>query len=94
MPQRPAEVDDVFEVPLAFLMDPANHERQPRDWQGQQRYLLCMPWRERYIWGATAGMIRNLYRLITRSVDEQRRLRLATRLARASRHCSALSRRT
>lgn len=59
-----AEVKDVFEVPLAFLMDPARHERHSRDWQGQLRYYYAMPWQERYIWGATAGMIRNLYRLM------------------------------
>lgn len=59
-----AEVKDVFEVPLAFLMDPAHHERHSRDWQGHTRYYYAMPWKERYIWGATAGMIRNLYRLM------------------------------
>lgn len=58
------EVKDVFEVPLAFLMDPAHHERHARDWQGHTRYYYAMPWQERYIWGATAGMIRNLYRLM------------------------------
>lgn len=59
-----AEVKDVFEVPLAFLMDPAHHARHSRDWQGHTRYYYAMPWKERYIWGATAGMIRNLYRLM------------------------------
>ena len=59
-----AEVKDVFEVPLAFLMDPAHHERHSRDWQGHLRYYYAMPWQGRYIWGATAGMIRNLYRLM------------------------------
>ena len=59
-----AEVKDVFEVPLAFLMDPAHHERHSRDWQGHTRYYYAMPWQGRYIWGATAGMIRNLYRLM------------------------------
>ena len=63
MPQE-AEVKDVFEVPLAFLMDPANHELHSRDWQGHTRYYYAMPWQGRYIWGATAGMIRNLYRLM------------------------------
>ena len=58
------EVDEIFEVPLAFLMDPANHERHSRDWQGHVRYYYAMPWQGRYIWGATAGMIRNLYRLM------------------------------
>lgn len=59
-----AEVKDVFEVPLGFLMNPAHHERHSRDWQGQTRYYYAMPWQGRYIWGATAGMIRNLYRLM------------------------------
>lgn len=59
-----AEVKDVFEVPLAFLMDPANHQRHSRDWQGHIRYYYAMPWQGRYIWGATAGMIRNLFRLM------------------------------
>jgi 8-oxo-dGTP pyrophosphatase MutT (NUDIX family) len=63
VPQE-AEVKDVFEVPLAFLMDPAHHERHSRDWQGHTRYYYAMPWQGRYIWGATAGMIRNLYRLM------------------------------
>lgn len=57
-----AEVKDVFEVPLGFLMNPAHHERHSRDWQGHVRYYYAMPWQGRYIWGATAGMIRNLYR--------------------------------
>jgi 8-oxo-dGTP pyrophosphatase MutT (NUDIX family) len=58
------EVADVFEVPLPFLMDPAHHERHFRDWQGKRRYYYAMPWQDRYIWGATAGMIRNLYSLL------------------------------
>jgi 8-oxo-dGTP pyrophosphatase MutT (NUDIX family) len=55
------EVADVFEVPLAFLMDPSNHQRHSREWQGKARHFYAMPFGERYIWGATAGMIRNLY---------------------------------
>jgi 8-oxo-dGTP pyrophosphatase MutT (NUDIX family) len=58
------EVAEVFEVPLAFLMNPAHHERHSRDWQGRLRYYYAMPWQGRYIWGATAGMIRNLYSLM------------------------------
>ncbi len=57
----PREVADVFEAPLAFLMDPANHERHERDWQGQRRAFYVMPWQNRFIWGATAGMIKALY---------------------------------
>jgi len=59
-----AEVKDVFEVPLAFLMNPVHHETHSRDWQGRLRYYYAMPWQGRYIWGATAGMIRNLYSLM------------------------------
>lgn len=55
------EVADVFEVPLAFLMDAANHQKHARDWNGGKRYYYAMPFGERYIWGATAGMIRNFY---------------------------------
>ena len=55
------EVSAVFEVPLRFLMTPANHEKHSREWQGRLRYYYAMPYENRYIWGATAGMIRNLY---------------------------------
>ena len=58
------EVADVFEVPLAFLMNPDHHLRHSREWQGKQRFYYAMPYGERYIWGATAGMIRNLYALL------------------------------
>jgi 8-oxo-dGTP pyrophosphatase MutT (NUDIX family) len=58
---NPAEVDDVFETPLSFLMDAANHQRQSREWQGRLRHFYVMPYENRYIWGATAGIIRNLY---------------------------------
>jgi 8-oxo-dGTP pyrophosphatase MutT (NUDIX family) len=55
------EVSRVFEVPLSFLMDAANHETHSRDWHGQPRRYYAMPYGDNYIWGATAGMIRNLY---------------------------------
>jgi 8-oxo-dGTP pyrophosphatase MutT (NUDIX family) len=55
------EVAAVFEVPLRFLMTGANHARHSREWQGKQRYFYAMPYGDRYIWGATAGMIMNLY---------------------------------
>jgi 8-oxo-dGTP pyrophosphatase MutT (NUDIX family) len=58
---NPSEVADAFEVPLAFLMTPANHQRQSRDWKGIQRQYYAMPYGERYIWGVTAGILRNLY---------------------------------
>ncbi|MGI9406294.1 MAG: CoA pyrophosphatase [Hyphomicrobiaceae bacterium] len=56
----PSEVADTFEVPLAFLMDPANHQRHSIEWKGATRYYYAMPWEDRYIWGATAGILRNL----------------------------------
>jgi 8-oxo-dGTP pyrophosphatase MutT (NUDIX family) len=58
------EVADVFEVPLHFLMDPVNH--QVRVWESDQgsRRFYSMPYENRFIWGATAGMLRNLYHLL------------------------------
>jgi 8-oxo-dGTP pyrophosphatase MutT (NUDIX family) len=55
------EVASVFEVPLAFLMNPANHLMHSREWKGLSRSYYAMPYGGHYIWGATAGMIRNLY---------------------------------
>ena len=60
------EVAEVFETPLAFLMDPTNHQVHEREWQGLNRKFYAMPHEGRYIWGATAGILRNLYdRLLT-----------------------------
>lgn len=56
-----SEVDNVFEVPLAFLMDLANMQRHSRDWQGMTRHYYAITFGERYIWGVTAGILRNLY---------------------------------
>jgi 8-oxo-dGTP pyrophosphatase MutT (NUDIX family) len=56
----PREVEEVFEVPFAFLMDDQNHQRQCRQWQGTKRYYYAMPWKDYFIWGATAGMLRAL----------------------------------
>jgi 8-oxo-dGTP pyrophosphatase MutT (NUDIX family) len=58
---NPDEVDDAFEVPLSFLMDPANHNRGSRIWEEKERYFYTMPFGERHIWGVTAGIIRTLY---------------------------------
>lgn len=55
------EVDDVFETPFAFLMDPANHKLNELEWQGRLRRFYAMPHEGRYIWGATAGILRNMY---------------------------------
>lgn len=73
---NPSEVADIFEVPLSFLMNPAHHQHHRLRWDGHEREWLSMPYREvangaadpavveRFIWGATAGMIRNLYRFL------------------------------
>lgn len=67
------EVAEAFEVPLAFLMTPAHHRRHLFTYEGGQRQFLSIPWhgvgsdgqmREYFIWGATAAMLRNLYRFI------------------------------
>ena len=74
---NPDEVADVFEVPLAYLMNPAHHQRHEFEFDGVTRQWLSMPYLdignaaeagpavERYIWGATAGMLRNLYRFLS-----------------------------
>jgi 8-oxo-dGTP pyrophosphatase MutT (NUDIX family) len=55
------EVEEVFEAPFAFLMDAANHRFEEREWQGRLRRYYVMLHEGRYIWGATAGILRNLY---------------------------------
>ncbi len=63
------EVSEAFEVPLAFLMNPAHHRHHRFEFAGTERRFLSMPWqgeeREYFIWGATAAMLRNLYRLLS-----------------------------
>ena len=59
---NPQEVEDWFEVPLAFLLDPANSIKKVANWNGQQRSYYDMQWGERRIWGVTAGIIANLVR--------------------------------
>ncbi len=59
-----SEVDDAFEVPLAFLMDPANHSCTARNSAAWSAHYYAMPFAERYIWGATAGILRVLYERI------------------------------
>jgi 8-oxo-dGTP pyrophosphatase MutT (NUDIX family) len=58
---NPREVTETFEVPLRFLMTPENHRRKTRDWNGIQRDYYEIPFGNRYIWGITAGILRNLY---------------------------------
>ena len=61
-----SEVDASFEVPLAYLMDQDNVERHSRDWQGMTRHYYAITFGERYIWGVTAGILRNLHDRIYR----------------------------
>lgn len=62
----PVEVAEIFEVPLAFFLDPANHQRHSRTSpSGAVRAYYAMPYQDRYIWGATAGMLVNLYEVLT-----------------------------
>jgi 8-oxo-dGTP pyrophosphatase MutT (NUDIX family) len=58
---NPREVTETFEVPLEFLMTPTNHQRKTRDWNGLARDYYAIPFENRYIWGITAGILRNLY---------------------------------
>jgi 8-oxo-dGTP pyrophosphatase MutT (NUDIX family) len=60
----PFEVADVFEVPLAFLMNPDNHLRHLRRKNGHEWRFYAMPFENRFIWGATAGMMRNFYEIL------------------------------
>jgi len=59
---NPREVEEVFEVPLAFLLDPRNHQRRTREFQGRTVSFYAIPYGERDIWGATAGILVNFYR--------------------------------
>jgi hypothetical protein len=61
----PVEVAEVFEVPLAFILDRANHRRDSREFKGRHRVFYVLPYQGRYIWGATAGMLVNLAEVLT-----------------------------
>ena len=63
----PHEVADVFEVPLAFLLDERNHRYESAFFKGRVRHYWAMPYGERFIWGATAGMLVTFHRLMTLS---------------------------
>lgn len=62
----PHEVADVFEVPLAFLLEAANHRYESAFYKGRMRHYWAMPWHGRFIWGATAGMLVTFQRIVTR----------------------------
>jgi len=59
------EVAEAFEVPLTFFLDPFNHQRNTLQYQGRTRHYYAMPYGQRYIWGATAGMLMNFYAFLT-----------------------------
>lgn len=61
------EVAETFEVPLAFILDPGNHQRNTLQYQGRTRHYYAIPYEKRYIWGATAGMLMNLWAFLTAS---------------------------
>ncbi len=67
----PFEVAEAFEVPLAFFLDPANHQRRTYHFEGRDRDYIAIPYQGRYIWGATAGMLFSLYWLLRGSRAEQ-----------------------
>ena len=60
------EVAGVFEMPLRHLLDPQNHMRHSVIHKGRERYYYALPYEKHYIWGATAGMLMNFYRFLTR----------------------------
>lgn len=60
-----SEVAEAFEVPLAHFLDPANHQRHSGNFKGALRHWYAMPYGDYYIWGATAGILMNFYRLVT-----------------------------
>lgn len=66
----PFEVAEVFEVPLSFFLDPANRRRESRTVQGIERFFYAFPYGERYIWGATAGMLVNLCDVLLEACEE------------------------
>jgi len=63
------EVEEAFEVPLSFLLDPANHQQHSLHYRGKLRHYYAMPYGDYFIWGATAGMIMSLYRALAASAS-------------------------
>lgn len=61
----PSEVDELFELPLGFVLDPTNHRRESYERDGSRRHFYVLPYEDRYIWGATAGILVNFARLLT-----------------------------
>ena len=67
---QPSEVAEIFEVPLAFFLDPANHRPHHIEYQGEQYRLHAMPYGDYYIWGATAAILRELYTRLRSNAPE------------------------
>lgn len=65
------EVAEAFEVPLSHFLDPANHQRLSREFDGRTRHFYAMPYGDYYIWGATAGMLMSLYRILVQTGQER-----------------------
>ena len=63
------EVADVFEVPISFVLDRKNHDRQSKEWQNKTRHFYVMPHPDFYIWGATAGMLVDFANMLLAAVD-------------------------
>ncbi len=66
-----SEVAEIFEAPLAFLMNPNNHQRSQREWKGKRHIVYGIPYRRRRIWGVTAGILRSLYERVFREEGEE-----------------------
>ena len=82
------EVAEIFEVPLAFLLDPANHQRNSVVFEGRRRHYYAMPYGSQYIWGATAGMLMNFYRFLGSDSDASNDSRDDDRVANGSQAAS------
>jgi len=68
----PREVAEAFEMPISFLLDPIHHERRSHVFQGVERYFYVLPYRDYYIWGATAAMLVNLAEHLTVALSEKK----------------------
>lgn len=60
----PNEVTEAFEAPLDFLMNPDNHQLHSREWKGRERFFYAIPYKDYYIWGATAAMLVDFHRRV------------------------------
>ena len=68
---EPGEVTEIFDVPLSFVMNSTNHQRKKAMWKGQMRHYHAVPYKDRYIWGATARMLVDLSRQMTGKAGER-----------------------